>query len=218
MYLPLCARNPNTNTDHGLASLLDMHIRESTITGLHHNPPQRHTMAPGTGSLSRLSFCLRRCRTQHVPAYALRWHLRRLHKHGPRAWKCPPASPHLLVQKGLQTKFMGISMPSRPKAMPLGSWIYFDTTVSCAIEIFGAEIFTCCARWKREECRSYLISISASVQDHLQLGHPTIMCVICPILRIAPQNVLASSAASHPRTRSGSRSSFHLGKSCPLKA
>ncbi|KAH9039333.1 hypothetical protein EDB85DRAFT_288513 [Lactarius pseudohatsudake] len=54
----------------------------------------------------------------------------------------------VLVQKGLQTKFMGVSTPSGLKAttlLPLGGWIYFDTTVSRTSEIFGAEIFTCCA-------------------------------------------------------------------------
>ncbi|SRR6266702_1534411 len=84
---------------------------------------------------------------------------------------------------------------------PFGDWIGFETTASHAIELFDAEFsaFVHDGSGKRAN-RTLAYSIPASLKDHLQLVHPTITCVICPILRTASQDVLTSSAASHLRT------------------
>ncbi|KAH9049037.1 family S53 protease [Lactarius hengduanensis] len=58
---------------------------------------------------------------------------------------------------------------------PYGDWIYFDTTVSRASELFDAEFFTFVHdRSGKSAIRTLAYSIPASLKDHLELVHPTI--------------------------------------------
>ncbi|KAH9032915.1 family S53 protease [Lactarius pseudohatsudake] len=58
---------------------------------------------------------------------------------------------------------------------PYGDWIYFDTTVSRANELFDAEFSTFVHdRRGKSAIRTLAYSIPASLKDHLELVHPTI--------------------------------------------
>jgi tripeptidyl-peptidase-1 len=99
---------------------------------------------------------------------------------------------------------------------PFGDWMGFETTVSHAKELFDAEFSTFVQdKSGKSVIRTLAYSIPASLMDYIDVVHPTITWVICPVLRTPFQGVLTSSAASHPRKTSGRRYSGHLRKSCP---
>ena len=74
---------------------------------------------------------------------------------------------------------------------PFGDWMGFETTVSHANELFDAEFSTFVHdRSGKSVIRTLAYSIPASLKNHLDLVHPTITCVICPVFRTPFQDVL----------------------------